>query len=131
MAFASLLRHRCTIMRMSETQVNGKVGTTWEVASTGNKCFLDLNFIRKGKDQIWTPEAGRPADRTGVLFMSGTADIVSGDRVRMTTGPSGTFELQSAVDEAWRPTNKHHLELGVKEVSSVIARGYSVESETR
>lgn len=93
----------------------------WAVVSQGVRCFLDLNFIRRGKDPLWTPEAGRPSDRSGVLFVEASANVKSGDRLRMTRGPHGVFQVEGAVDEAWTPTRMHHLELGVVEVGAPLA----------
>lgn len=130
MSYGGLLKQRCRIKYLKETFKNGVPVTEWAVRpDMGNvKCFLDLNFIRRGKDPMWTPEAGRPSDRSGVLFVAGNAVIKSGDRIEMLRGPSGTFQIEGAVDEAWRPTSKHHLELGVIEVPSQISKGQEVPS---
>lgn len=117
MSFQAMLRHRCTVKRLIEGEINGIATASWQTVATNVRCFLDLNFIRKGKDPIWTPEAGRKTDRSGVLFTGNTAPLQPGDRISMTKGPTGTFEIQGAVDEAWRPTELHHLELGVIEVA--------------
>ncbi len=123
MSYGGMLKQRCTVKFLQEGFVNGVPTSVWVERATGVKCFLDLNFIRKGKDPMWTPEAGRPSDRTGVLFVAGSAVVKSGDRIVMTKGPAGTFQVEGAVDEAWRPTSRHHLELGVTEVPSQISKG--------
>ncbi len=123
MSYGGMLKHRCTLQELNETFVDGIPRSEWVDAATGVKCFLDLNFLRRGKDPMWTPEAGRVSDRSGVLFLAGTAPVKSGMRVKMTFGPSGTFLIEGAVDEAWRPTSKHHLEVGVTEVPSQITKG--------
>lgn len=121
MAYSALLKHRCSVLRLVEGNVDGMPTHSWEAVTSGVKCFLDLNFIRRGKDPVWTAEAGRPSDRSGVLFIAANTDVRSGDRVKMTTGPSGTFQVEGAVDEAWQPTKMHHLELGVVEVARPVA----------
>jgi hypothetical protein len=123
MSFKSLLKHRCTVLELIETSDDGSPVTSYQPKAFEVRCFLDLNFIRRGKDPMWTAEAGRPADRTGVLFLSPAAPIVSGDRILMTTGPAGTFSIEGAIDEVWRPGSIHHLEVGVVEVATQIARG--------
>lgn len=123
MSYAAMLKHRCTLQELTDTFVDGIPRSTWTDSATGVKCFLDLNFIRRGKDPMWTQEAGRVSDRNGVLFLAGTATVKSGMRVKMTFGPSGTFLIEGAVDEAWRPTSKHHIEVGVTEVPSQITKG--------
>lgn len=111
-----MLQHRCSVKRLTEGEVDGIATASWSTVASNVRCFLDLNFLRNGKDPVWSPEAGRRADRTGVLFASSSASIQPGDRIIMTKGPVGTFEVQSAVDEAWRPSSMHHVELGVIEV---------------
>jgi len=116
-----MLKHRCDVLRLVETDLNGMPQHDWLTVVENVKVFLDLNFIRKGRDPVWTPEAGRPSDRSGVLFVDPGADVRSGDRVRMTVGPHGTFQTEGAVDEAWTPTKMHHKEIGVVEVAGLIA----------
>lgn len=123
-----MLRHRGRVKRLVETQVGGMPVHAYEVVGDPDRplrVFLDLNFIRKGKDPSWTPEAGRPADRAGVLFLMGDADVKNGDRIEMTSGPAGTFQMDMAIDEAWRPDARHHLEVFVKEVPRQITKGTS------
>lgn len=123
MSYGGLLQHKCNLLTLTTTFADGMPVSAWTPYATGVKCFLDLNFIRRGKDPMWTPEAGRSSDRAGVLFLSGKANPKSGMRVQMTKGPSGTFLVEGAVDEAWRPTKLHHYELGVTEVPSQITKG--------
>lgn len=125
MSYRLMLHHRCSIKRMVEQEVNGYLLMNYATVLTNVPCYLDLNFIRQGKDPMWSPEAGRPADRTGVWFGLPKYDIRSGDQIVMTKGPSGTFQIEGAVDEAWRPRNKHHVELGVKEIGRPVANGGS------
>lgn len=125
MSYTSLLKHRCVLLELHDGFKDGIPTSQWvPVSSTPIKCFLDLQLIRRGKDPLWTPEAGRVSDRTGVLFLSADAvGVKSGMRVKMTFGPSGTFLIEGAVDEVWRPTTKHHYELGVTEVPAQISAG--------
>ena len=90
---------------------------------TNVRLFLDLGFIRMGKDPVWTPEAGRPSERTGVAFFLVSAPLKVGDWIKMTKGPEGVFEIGPAVDEPWRPTSKHHLEVSVREIPKAFAAG--------
>jgi len=120
MSFKALLRHRCDVLRLTETFLNGSPIHEWAVVATGVPVFADLNFVRLGKDPTWTPEAGRPTTRTGVGFFNRRAPIRSGDRIRMTYGPTGTFSIEAAIDEAWQPTRRHHLEVSLKEVPTQL-----------
>lgn len=117
MSFNALLKHRCSVDELVEGEIDGIATASWVTIASNVKCFLDLGFIRRGKDPMWTPEAGRPSDRSGVLFATASAPLKPGQRVSMTRGPRGTFEIQGAVDEAWRPLDLHHLELSVIEVA--------------
>ena len=123
-----MLRHRCQLLRLDQEATVGSpiFGYQPLLADDGSplqlRCFLDLNYIRQGKDPLWTPEAGRPTDRTGVWFGLPSAPVHFGDRIKMTVGPLGTFEIESAIDESWTPTAEHHLEIGVKEVAAQRTR---------
>jgi hypothetical protein len=117
-----MLAHRCSLIDSRETSVDGSSVYSWVTVATDIPCFLDLSFIRKGKDAQWVEAAGRPKDRTGVIFFKGTAPVKSGMRIEITRGPSGMFSIEGALDEAWTPRRKHHLEFGVIEVASVIKR---------
>jgi|SRR5690242_6951124 hypothetical protein len=123
MSFKSLLKHRCEVIRLQETFIDGMPVHSWSVVATNVKLFLDLNFVRLGKDPTWTAEAGRPTTRTGVAFFLKGAPIKNGDRIRVTKGPTGTFTLEAAVDESWQPNQLHHLEVSVQEVPGQIATG--------
>src|SRR5438067_694123 len=113
MSFRAMLKHRCQVLRLAETSEDGMPVLAYQaVQGFGGaieyRCFLDLTFMRQGKDQQWTKEAARPADRRGVLFADGAIPLRSGDRVLMTRGPLGTFETEGAFDEAWTPKRRHH-----------------------
>lgn len=123
-----MLKHRCRVLSMSEESEDGVPVIGWDYVRDASaqpaefRCFLDLNFIRRGKDPQWTAEAGRPADRSGVFFAMGDIPLRSGNRIEMTRGPEGTFVAEGAFDEAWTPSARHHIEIGVLEVASQIAR---------
>lgn len=123
MSYKSMLRHRCTILRQQVDLESGSPVYQWVEVATNVRCFLDLNFIRAGKDPMWTAEAGRATERSGVGFFMGNAPLKNGDWIKMTRGPQGIFQCEAAVDEAWRPTDLHHLEVGVKEIPQVLAQG--------
>lgn len=123
-----MLKHRCNVLRLNQEASSGSPVYGYQplLGSDGQplvlRCFLDLNFIRQGKDPQWTAEAGRPMDRTGVWFGLAGAPIKSGDRIKMVKGPTGTFEVQGAIDPAWTPSEEHHVEVGVQEVASQRTR---------
>ncbi len=117
MSYSGMLKHRGRIYRLKETEVNGYSTMQWVELSGTIACFLDLNFLRPGKDPGWTPAAGRVAVRAGVMFTKARDGVRSGDRIQMVRGPSGVFQVDGAVDVAWRPTSHHHNELSVKEVA--------------
>ena len=118
-------RHRCTIERQTKTTVDGIVSSDWAPVATNEPCFIDLTFIRKGRDPQWTPEAGRPADRTGVGFFGPRSKVLVGDRIRMTRGPiKGTFLIDGAYDQISDDNGRlHHIEAGVREVPPSVALG--------
>lgn len=130
MSFSSMLAHRCKLKAVVETSTDGSSVYNWQTVQVNNvdlilPCFLDLNFLRKGKDLMWVEAAGRPQDRTGVIFFKGKDDdyVSSGMRIEMVRGPEGMFSIEGALDQAWTPRRKHHIEFGVIEVATAITRG--------
>lgn len=116
-----MLKMRLDIYRLSPGQTDGMSTQSWNEVETGVPCFVDLQYIRMGKDPMWTPEAGRPSERTGVAFMKPSVPVHSGDRFFVTRGPAGWFSLEGADDFVWTPREFHHRELGIKEVGSPLA----------
>lgn len=122
MSFLGLLKHRCDIYDLNQTVVDGAVELQYVRVAKNVKCYLDLSFIRKGKDPMWTPEAGRPADRSGVLFLNSTDNVKSGQRIEMTRGPVGQFAIEGAIDLLYRRDKAHHYEVGVTERATSLHR---------
>ena len=122
MSFSGLLKHRCDLYDLNKNAVDGAMELQWVRVSQNIKCYLDLAFIRRGKDPMWTPEAGRPSDRSGVLFLPATADLKSGMRIEMVRGPVGQFEILGAIDLIYRRDKAHHYEIGVVERATSLSR---------
>jgi hypothetical protein len=123
-SYASLLVHRVDVQRATVGNIDGLDTYDWNTVATGIHCRLDLQYIRPGVDPQWTPEAGRPTDRTGVAFFPAHSNIRSGDRLIVRKGPQGTFLAEGAVDDAQdRHGYSHHLEVGVREVPGPRAAG--------
>lgn len=121
MSYRSLLKHRCTIYRLEASQTDGMSAQAWSPVATNVPCFIDLQYIRMGKDPMWTPEAGRPSERTGVMFLLPPVPVHSGDRFIITRGPAGSFSIEGADDIVWTPGYFHHREVGVKEIGSPLS----------
>jgi hypothetical protein len=122
MSYRSLMKHRVTVKHLQLTNISGMADQEWVTVASNVPCFIDLQYIRMGKDPMWTPEAGRPSERTGVLFLQARVLVHSGDRFTITRGPAGTFTVEGADDEIWTPRRKHHYELGIKEVGSMLVK---------
>lgn len=125
MSYSALLRMRCNVKRLTETQVDGLVTQTWAIIAGGSnvRCFLDLNYIRAGRDPVWTEDSKTAQNRSGILFLPPKILAQPGDRIQMVKGPTGVFKIENSVDEAWTPTHRHHQELYVIEVDRVLAGG--------
>lgn len=122
MSFDALLVHRCNLMRLAESNQDGIASYTWSTIKRSIPLRIDLSFQRRGKDPDWISEAGRPTDRTGVAFFGPGLDVRPGDRIVMTHGPTGRFELQGSRDYVPdRYGDVHHIEIGVQEVAQAIA----------
>lgn len=129
MSFLGLMKHRCDIYDLNKVVVDGAMETQFVRVAKDVRCYLDLSFIRKGKDPMWTPEAGRPADRSGVLFLASTGGIKSGQRIEMTRGPEGQFEILGAIDLIYRRDRPHHYEVGVIERATSLYRRENSQEE--
>jgi len=127
MSYRNLLKMRCRILESTQSQQDGMTYNSWTPILDGDsvRCFLDLGFIRAGKDPVWTPDTKTAQNRSGVLFLPPNSEAVPGNRVQMVHGPTGTFEIKSSLDEAWTPRKLHHLECYVEEIDRVLAGTYS------
>jgi hypothetical protein len=118
MSYEALLVHRATLLRLQESNVDGALASTWQPIRTALALRIDLSFSRRGKDPDWIAQAGRPSDRTGVAFFPKGSDVRPGDRIRVTKGPAGVFELQGSKDHVQGHLgDEHHIEVGVQEVA--------------
>lgn len=126
MSYSNLLRDRVVVERPTVDLTTGSAITTYQpVDGIPIRANLDLQFIRKGRDPIWTPESSdtTPQLRTGVAFFLRTADVQDGDRIRWVKGGDGLFEIKRGTDMVKRPGQKHHLEVWISEIAPQIARG--------
>lgn len=124
MSLRSLLIHRCELLRLDATDLDGVADYGWVTTATDVACRVDLSFMRKGKDAGWVAEAGRSNDRRGVLFIGPDIDLKPGDRVivRSRSRHIGTFECDGAFDTVHdRHGDVHHVEAGVTEVATAFA----------
>lgn len=125
MSYRSLLVHRADVQRFDSVLVDGSEQYLPKRVAVRLPCRIDLQYIRMGKDPQWTPEAGRPEDRTGVAMFLPGADVRTGDRLQMVRGPAGTFLVDGSVDEILGGRGRvHHLEVAVKEVPGPLARAH-------
>lgn len=122
MSYRSLLKMRCSILELVETQQDGMPVHSWQTTQVDVRCFADLLFFNgPDNDPLWTADAAKPENRSGKLFLAPNAIVEPGNRIKITRGPSGTFEVQGAVDEAWTPRGLHHLECYVVEINRALA----------
>lgn len=122
MSYNNLLKMKCNVLMFGTSQIDGFTQQAW-LTRESTRCFLDLNFIRSGKDPVWTPDSGTAQNRSGVLFLPKNSTARPGDRIRMTKGPSGTFVITGVIDEVWTPKRFSHLECRVEEVDRELANG--------
>lgn len=122
MSFQALLIHKCEVQRSEVDLSSGSAELTWKTVKPQVSFYLDLLFLRTGKDPVWTPEAARPSERAGVAFFHPRTPIRNGDRIKVIKGPAqgSYFTLEMAIDEAWRPNGRHHLECYVRSLPSQI-----------
>lgn len=114
MSFSDLLIHRCTISRKTEGEVDayGEPATTWANLATGVHCRLE-----KPKGTTKLPPEGEYVEKLPVLYIGTTNAITEADRIVVTTGPTGTFEIQK-VRPYYNGSELHHYECDLQEVAS-------------
>ncbi len=127
-----LFNSRCEVLRINATMTDGAPTVDWNkvdfildpyLGVSGELlCRLDLQFLRPGRDTLPPLVAGRAQDRFGVMFLSATTKLRSGDRVRTLTGPvTGTFEIRNVPDPAvGMGRTPHHFEVQVIEVAQSV-----------
>lgn len=122
MAIDRLLAHRCVVLRLTMTNLDGAPSYDYRPVATDQPCRVDLSFHRPGQDRGWTPEAGRPADRAGVCFFPADAPVRPGDRIRLVSGGiEGTFQVEGAVSQPVDRFGKlHHTEAEITEVAHAL-----------
>lgn len=123
-----LYASRVEVLRLSVSDGGGYPVYQYEVVSGMESvpCRLDLNFLRPGKDQPSTPEAGRPPDRIGVMFCAATTPMRSGDRIRAVSGPvEGVFEIRVMPDVAVDFFTGHHIEVQIVEVAQQVTDDFA------
>lgn len=99
------------------TMQQGSAVSSWVDSTPTARCFVDLMFIRNGRDPVWSPEANNtPNLRRGVAFFPLGTDIQDGDRFIWTKGGTGVFSVSMGVDVVRRPGQDHHIEVYLEEV---------------
>ncbi len=134
-----LFNTRAEVLRMTATMSHGSPTVDWNkvdviidarLGVSGElMCWLDLNFLRPGKDAPPPVVAGRALDRIGVMFFSATDRLKSGDRIRCLSGPvTGTFEIRNNPDPAISfRTTPHHFEVQIIEVAQSVDQPMKVQ----
>lgn len=124
MSYASLLKHRCSLLELHEVLVGQLAGADWVAVMEDLPCFVDLRPL-SSRDPMWTAESARTSEAQGVLFLHARANGIakSGMRVRITRGPGEFFQITGAVEEAWTPRRLHHIEAGIEEIGNPLAKG--------
>lgn len=104
--------------------IDSRLGVSGELM-----CWLDLNFLRPGKDAPPPVVAGRAMDRIGLMLFSPTSRLKSADRVRCIDGPvTGTFEIRNNPDPAIsRRPRAHHYEVQIIEVAQSVEQAMKVQ----
>lgn len=125
MSFKSMLKHQCTIRRLTEHVEDGSSNWVLSDHATEVQCFVDLAPLTQ-VNPYYAPEGGRPTQRAGKVFFAplanGDCPVISGDFILVTKGPPGTFRIEAIMDDIWKPSKRHHYEIGVTEVAPQIAR---------
>lgn len=97
--------------RAATTYEDGSPVYTWSTVAQNVPCLLDAP---KGEDERTGEQQSK--DRAGRLTVGPHPELKPGDVVRITRGPSGTFELRPDPAERWSFVGLSHREYDVVEV---------------
>ena len=122
MSYVGLLTQRCDVLRLNASNTDGAASYSWVVVASSIRVRTDLSYIRPTDPNLgWIPEAGRPDDRVGTAFFLPDAIVRPGDRIRITRGPTGTFEVKGSLDTViGRQGYTHHIEARIEEVAKAL-----------
>lgn len=117
MSIQGVLRHRATVERAQTTMVAGQPVKSWSVVLT--RCpVLYSKDPTPDLDPTWTAIQRREADQRGTLFALPSADILPGDRIRITRPAlPGAYEVQPDPSTVLTLHGISHKELKVRSVS--------------
>lgn len=126
-----LFNSRCSVSRLGQVALDGAPSFTWTAVAglTFLKCRIDLGFLRPGKDQPMSVEAGKVPPRFGVFYAVPNVGVRASDRITFVTNErgklpvAGTFEFRVPPDEAQDMHDQHHIEAQVIEVSAAVLGG--------
>ncbi|GAB2934112.1 hypothetical protein GCM10027047_33150 [Rhodococcus aerolatus] len=90
MTIYNVLRHRATVQRYMETNVDGMVSYVWTTIATDVSCLLDAQ-TPAAPTPTYTATQQQTADRAGLLLAAPTTPIKAGDRVTGIRGFTGRF----------------------------------------
>jgi hypothetical protein len=114
MALKDLLIHRCTVRRKTEGAADGygEPAITWADLATAALCRLT-----QPRGTTRHPVTGEFVERFPTLYITTAVTITEHDRIVMTTGPTGTFDILK-VRWYYDADELHHFELDLQEVAS-------------
>ena len=114
MALKDLLIHRCTISRKTEGAADayGEPAITWANLATAQLCRLT---DPKGTEKHLV--SGEFVERVPVIYLTTAVAITEHDRILMTTGPSGTYNI-TKVRWYYDSGELHHYECDLEEVAA-------------
>jgi hypothetical protein len=122
---AHLYASTVTIMRTTESMVDGMQSNVWKPVTTGVRCRLDLSFVPISKQAPLVIESGRAPDRVGTAWFGSdmAGKIRPGDRIVVTGGPiPGTFSVDQLPDYIGGFSGLDHLEIYIVEVAQSLAQ---------
>jgi hypothetical protein len=112
----SVLQHRATVERSTETLIEGSPVRTWAVTMVRAPVLLSRD--EAVTDPTWTASQAREAGARCTLFASASIDIRPGDRVHVTRPPmAGSFEVLPDPSTVMTLHSISHREYKVRSVS--------------
>lgn len=122
---AHLYASTVSILRTTESMVDGMQTNVWKPVASGVRCRLDLSFVPISKMAPQVIESGRAPDRVGTAWFGPemAGKIQPGDRIQVTGGPiPGTFSVDQIPDYIGAYSGLDHLEIYIVEVAQALAQ---------
>lgn len=121
MSARTMCSMRCRVWRLSVTDVDGAPSYEWAVVATGIPVRVDVFGSSTVAGATFVVEAGTASDLQGTAFFLADHPCRAGDRIEMTRGFEGKFQLGGKFVKIFQRRGRiHHFEVEITEVAKIL-----------